>query len=145
LLHFLVHEYTFQSIFRPKKISEEVCSKIYIGKDPDPEPDPDVFKSRIRIWSKIVQIRNTGCLNCFYFFIIIFCYLLITTKKMDHNTVKMVLDSSVIWLMKFRIRLTLDLYSIASREAYLSHLVPFSDKCHLTLKWINMLQVKQYK
>jgi hypothetical protein len=35
-----------------KKISEEV----YIGKD----PDPDAFKSWIRIWSKIVRIRNTA-------------------------------------------------------------------------------------
>jgi hypothetical protein len=58
LLNFLVHEYTFESIFRQKKNSEEVCLKIYIGKD------PDVFKSRIwiriRIRSKIVRIRNTG-------------------------------------------------------------------------------------
>jgi hypothetical protein len=60
LLNFLVHKYTFESIFRPKKISEEVCPKIYIGKDPDLDPDPDVFKSRIRIQSKIVRIRNTG-------------------------------------------------------------------------------------
>jgi hypothetical protein len=43
-----------------QKISEEVCPKIYIGKDPDPEPDPDVSKSRIRIRSKIVRIRNAG-------------------------------------------------------------------------------------
>jgi hypothetical protein len=36
--------------------------KIYIGHDPelDPEPDPHVFKSLIRIWSKIVRIRNTA-------------------------------------------------------------------------------------
>jgi hypothetical protein len=32
-----------------------------------------------------------------------------------------------------------------SLEAYLSHLVPFSDKCHLTHKRLNMPQVKQYK
>jgi hypothetical protein len=56
LLNFLVHEYLKKKTFRPKKISEEVCLKIYIGKD----PDPDVFKSRIRIRSKIVRIRNTA-------------------------------------------------------------------------------------
>jgi hypothetical protein len=52
----------FKAYFGQKKISEEVCPKIYIGKDPDPEPDPDVFKSRIRIriWSKIVRILNTS-------------------------------------------------------------------------------------
>jgi hypothetical protein len=66
LLNFLVHEYTLKSIFRPQKNSEEVCPKIYIGKDtdpepdPEPEPDPDVFKSRIRFRSKIVRIRNTA-------------------------------------------------------------------------------------
>jgi hypothetical protein len=41
-----------------KKNSEEVCPKIYTGKDPD--PDPDVFKCRIRIRSKIFRIRNTA-------------------------------------------------------------------------------------
>jgi hypothetical protein len=43
LLNFLVREFTFQSIFWAKKISEEVCPKIDIGKDPDPvknHPDP---------------------------------------------------------------------------------------------------------
>jgi hypothetical protein len=39
--------------------------KIYLGQDPDPdlEPDPDVFKSRIRIRSKIVRIRNTDFMD----------------------------------------------------------------------------------
>jgi hypothetical protein len=49
----------FKAYFGQKNLSEEVCQKIYIGKDPDPDPDPDVFKSRIRIRSKIVWIRNT--------------------------------------------------------------------------------------
>jgi hypothetical protein len=49
----------FIAYFGQKKIFEEVCPKIYIGKD----LDPDVFKSRIRIRSKIVQIRNTGCIS----------------------------------------------------------------------------------
>jgi hypothetical protein len=31
------------------------------------------------------------------------------------------------------------------RCTYLSHLVPFFHKCHLTHKRLNMLQVKQYK
>jgi hypothetical protein len=36
--------------------------QIYVGHDPelDPEPDPHVFKSPIRIRSKIVRIRNTA-------------------------------------------------------------------------------------
>jgi hypothetical protein len=46
---------------------------IYLGQDPDPDPeldpdpdmdpDPDIFKSRIRIRSKIVRIRNTDCMS----------------------------------------------------------------------------------
>jgi hypothetical protein len=54
----------FKAYFGQKKNSEEVCPKIYIGKDPDPVPDPDVFKIQIRILirirSKIVRIRNTA-------------------------------------------------------------------------------------
>jgi hypothetical protein len=34
---------------------------------------------------------------------------------------------------------------MAPLEVYLSHLVPFCDKCHLTHERLNMLQVKQYK
>jgi hypothetical protein len=39
-----------------KKVLEEPWSKIYL----DHDPDPDVFKSLIRIRSKIVRIRNTA-------------------------------------------------------------------------------------
>jgi hypothetical protein len=53
--NFLVDEYTFQSIFPQKKCSEETWPKIYLGQD----PDPIVFKSRIRIRSKIVRLCNT--------------------------------------------------------------------------------------
>jgi hypothetical protein len=50
----------FRAYFGFKKIPEENCPKIYLGEDPG--PDQDVFKSRIRIriWSKIVLIRNTA-------------------------------------------------------------------------------------
>jgi hypothetical protein len=43
---------------------EEIWPKNYFGQDPDLEPD--VFKSGIRIWSKIVQIRNTGSLGLWF-------------------------------------------------------------------------------
>jgi hypothetical protein len=58
LLWFLVHEYTFKSIFPQKKFPEETWLKIYKGQDPD--PDQDVFESRIRFWIKIVRIHNTA-------------------------------------------------------------------------------------
>jgi hypothetical protein len=56
LLNFLLHLHTFKSIFMPKQFPEETWPKIYLDQD----PDPDVLKSRIRILSKIVRIRNTG-------------------------------------------------------------------------------------
>jgi hypothetical protein len=58
LLNFLVHKFTFKSIFKKKKCQKE----FFLGKDPDPvsEPDPDVFKGRIQICSKIVRISNTA-------------------------------------------------------------------------------------
>jgi hypothetical protein len=46
LLYFLVHEYTFKSIFQPKKFPEETCLKICLGQDLEPELDPDLFKNR---------------------------------------------------------------------------------------------------
>jgi hypothetical protein len=48
----LVHEYTV--LFPPKKFPEETWTTIYLGQD------SDVFKSRIQIRSKTVQIRNTA-------------------------------------------------------------------------------------
>jgi hypothetical protein len=62
LFNFLVHEDTFWSICSSKNFREKSLPKIYLGQDTDPEldPDPDVFKSRIRIRSKIVRIRNTA-------------------------------------------------------------------------------------
>jgi hypothetical protein len=41
-----------------KNVHEKSWPNIYLGQDP--EPDRDVFKSRIRIRSKLVRIRNTG-------------------------------------------------------------------------------------
>jgi hypothetical protein len=71
LFNFLIHEYKYflEHFFRQKKFPEETWPKIYLGQDPDlnPEqdPDPDGFKSRIRIRSKIAQIRNTDFYNDF--------------------------------------------------------------------------------
>jgi hypothetical protein len=45
----------FIAYFHQKKFQKKVSRK-FIRKD----PDPDVFKSRIRIRSKIVRIRNTA-------------------------------------------------------------------------------------
>jgi hypothetical protein len=56
LLNFLVYAYNFLSIFPLKNFLEETWPKIYFGQD----LDQDVFKSRIRIRSKIGRIRNTG-------------------------------------------------------------------------------------
>jgi hypothetical protein len=55
----------FRAYFHQKMFRKKLAKKFY-GQDPDPdrepdpEPDPDVFKRRIRIRSKFVQIRNTG-------------------------------------------------------------------------------------
>jgi hypothetical protein len=54
-LTFCLMNILFRAYFGPKK-SRRKLSKISLGQD----PDPDVFKSRIRIRSKIVRIRNTG-------------------------------------------------------------------------------------
>jgi hypothetical protein len=60
----------FKAYFGQTKILKKFVRKIHIGKDPDPEPDPhpDVFKSRIRIRSKIVRIRNTAVQYLIYAF-----------------------------------------------------------------------------
>jgi hypothetical protein len=79
LLNFLVHEYTFYSIYPPKKLPEETWSKIYLGQDLDPDPelelDPDVFKRRIRIRSKLVLMRNNA--NG------LFCSIMINTRPIN--------------------------------------------------------------
>jgi hypothetical protein len=55
LLNFLVHEYIFREYFHQKNFPEETWPKIFVGQD----PDSNVYKSRIRIRSKIIWIRNT--------------------------------------------------------------------------------------
>jgi hypothetical protein len=44
-----------------KKNTKEPWPEVYLVQDPDPYPD--AFKSQIRIWPKIVRIRNTALEN----------------------------------------------------------------------------------
>jgi hypothetical protein len=50
----------FRAYFRHKNFQKKLGRKLFLVQDPD--SDPDVFKSRIRIRSKIVRIRNISSL-----------------------------------------------------------------------------------
>jgi hypothetical protein len=60
--NFLDHENILFRAYFYQINSRKKLAEIYLGQDPymDSDPDPEIFKSRIRIRSKIVRIRNTG-------------------------------------------------------------------------------------